>query len=298
MEENKRLNIDLSKFKIKVTGKHLNNAKNDYIEFCEMLAELDFELVSDYIGALKKVDIIYQLNDCIKLNITPDKFKRTYRTIINFKNNLKNNGDEFVKFVDLTSKNFLIAKIKTFDDGEINIDINSYNHFNKSRQNTYDYCKEKGYKILSSYIGNDSKILIDFNCGHDPHWIRSSDLKQDKKCPVCDESKGERIIRKHLEKNNIDFIQEYRFEGCKYKLPLPFDFYIPSKNLIIEFDGEQHYKPISYFGGKKTFRSTQIRDKIKNDYCKENNINLLRIPYYELSNVEDILDKEFERLKN
>lgn len=78
---------------------------------------------------------------------------------------------------------------------------------------------------------------------------------------------------------------------------MPFDFYIKEFNLCIEFDGEQHYRENNYFGGNNIFKETQKRDKIKNKYCKDNDINLLRIPYWELDSVEDILDEEFERLR-
>lgn len=234
----------------------------------------------------------------IKLNsMEPHSFKtQTYKSIINIKNQLIENGDEFVKFVGLTEGGKLIIDIKTFDKDEVNIDIAHYNSWNKSRQDTYDYCKEKGYKILSPYISDKEKILIDFNCGHEPNWISPNNLKKDTECPVCSESKGEKAIREYLENNNIEFEQEYRFSDCKYKYTLPFDFYIKEYNLCVEFDGEQHYKAKDFFGGEEGLRSTKIRDKIKNKYCKENNINLLRIPYYELSNVENILDEEFERL--
>ena len=105
-------------------------------------------------------------------------------------------------------------------------------------------------------------------------------------CIKCNESKGELEIRKILENNNIKYISQKRFEKCKNINILPFDFYLPNLNLCIEYDGEQHYKPINYFGGKKEFKNIQIRDQIKNKYCKNNNIKLLRIKYN-----ENILDK-------
>ena len=77
------------------------------------------------------------------------------------------------------------------------------------------------------------------------------------------------------------------FKGCKSKKLLQFDFYLPKYNILIEYDGIQHYKPVGFFGGKKEFKETQMRDNIKNKYCKDNNINLIRIRYDE--NIEERL---------
>ena len=69
---------------------------------------------------------------------------------------------------------------------------------------------------------------------------------------------------------------------------MPFDFYVPSINLLIEFDGKQHYEPLSFFGGIEAFEKLKTNDKIKNDYCEDNYINLIRIKYDE-DNIESIL---------
>ena len=118
-------------------------------------------------------------------------------------------------------------------------------------------------------------------------------------CPICNESKGEYKIRIFLTKNNISFEKEKRFDDCKYKYTLPFDFYIPKYNLCIEFDGIQHYVPTD-FSSKMTnlqklenLKLVQLRDKIKTDYCKSHNINLLRIKYD-----EDVEEKLIECFQN
>ena len=67
---------------------------------------------------------------------------------------------------------------------------------------------------------------------------------------------------------------------------MPFDFYLPNYNLCIEFDGAQHYRPVF---GEHNFEQTQKHDKIKNEYCESHNIELLRIPYWEGSNSENII---------
>ena len=76
-------------------------------------------------------------------------------------------------------------------------------------------------------------------------------------------------------------MKDKRFKQCKNKRQLPFDFYLPDYNICIEFDGRQHYKSIEYFGGEKHLEYVQYNDKIKTEYCLNNNINLIRIKYDE-----------------
>lgn len=109
-------------------------------------------------------------------------------------------------------------------------------------------------------------------------------------CPQCNESKGERKIRIWLQQNKISYIFQYKYVDCKDKNPLPFDFYLPDYNCIIEYDGEQHYKANDYFGGIEKLKIQQKHEKIKNEYCKNNGILLLHIPYYKYKNIKEELD--------
>lgn len=113
-------------------------------------------------------------------------------------------------------------------------------------------------------------------------------LYGDSGCPYCKKSKGEQKIENFLKKNHIQYIHQYRFDDCKDILPLPFDFYLPDCNTCIEFDGEQHMRPAF---GEKTFYKTVLHDKMKDNYCKWNNINLIRIPHTDFNNIEMILDQ-------
>lgn len=118
-------------------------------------------------------------------------------------------------------------------------------------------------------------------------------------CPKCKESRGEKSVRQWLESHNIEYKYEYLFSDCKDKNPLPFDFYIPGYNICIEYDGIQHFEPIDFAGRGKEwaalwFETTQRHDKIKTDYCQNNNILLLRIPYFK--NTEEELEKFFIHL--
>jgi len=100
-------------------------------------------------------------------------------------------------------------------------------------------------------------------------------------CPMCNESKGEKEIKKYLKDNSIKYKQQKMFEGCKYKYSLKFDFYLIDYNICIEYDGKQHFESVEYFGGIDTFNHILMKDEIKNNYCKNNNIKLIRIKYDE-----------------
>jgi hypothetical protein len=110
-----------------------------------------------------------------------------------------------------------------------------------------------------------------------------------KGCPICKFSKGELKILNFLNKNKIKNIPQKTFEGCKFKTNLEFDFYLPEYNTCIEYDGEQHFEANKFFG-LKSFELTKLRDEIKNEWCKNNNITLIRIPYFDFENVENILE--------
>ena len=111
-------------------------------------------------------------------------------------------------------------------------------------------------------------------------------------CPKCNASKGEIMVRNYLIKHEFEFEEQKRFNDCRNKRPLPFDFYIPKYNLCIEFDGQLHYMSVKYFGGDEKLNERKNNDLIKNNYCKEKGINLLRIRYDE--NVEEKLTEYFQ----
>ena len=106
------------------------------------------------------------------------------------------------------------------------------------------------------------------------------------KCRCCAsvESSGEAKIREYLENHDIQYIHEKRFSDCVDKRSLPFDYYLQDYNAIIEYDGEQHFYPVY---GEENFAITKLHDEIKNKYCKDNQISLLRIPYWEKDNIDD-----------
>ena len=123
-------------------------------------------------------------------------------------------------------------------------------------------------------------------------------------CPHCKESNGEKKISYVLNKLNINFKIQYRIKDCKNIRPLPFDFAVLDYNnnlkVLIEYDGELHYTTHrfarNYKKALEKLEYTQNNDKIKNEYCKNNNIKLIRIPYWEFDNIESILQNELKDL--
>ena len=116
-------------------------------------------------------------------------------------------------------------------------------------------------------------------------------------CEKCKVSSGVIQIEKFLDKNNISYTREYSFDDCLHKRKLRFDFYLPDFNMCIEYDGEQHFKP-TRFGSmtqeqaEQGFVRTQQNDTIKNEYCRKNNIKLIRIPYTDFKYIHTILKEQ------
>lgn len=82
-----------------------------------------------------------------------------------------------------------------------------------------------------------------------------------------------------MDKKQLVFESQKSFKGLVYKKPLTYDFYIPSCKILIEFQGEQHYKPIPFFGGENVFKEQRTRDGLKRTYAKDNGLRLIEVPY-------------------
>lgn len=142
--------------------------------------------------------------------------------------------------------------------------------------------------VVGEYINAHTPIL--HRCLIDGHewYAKPNNTLNGKGCPQCCESSGERMVRQWLDKNNISYECQKSFLDCCDKKPLPFDFYLPEYNICVEYDGEQHYKSVDYFGGEEAFQKRVKHDKVKTEYCCKNSIGLLRIPYF--ANVEEELN--------
>lgn len=107
-------------------------------------------------------------------------------------------------------------------------------------------------------------------------------------CPKCAYSSGEYKVANYLDARGYEYYSQYSFSKDGEIKNKRFDFYVPVINTCIEYDGLQHFEPIEYFGGEKAFEYMKKNDEIKNMFCKENNIGLIRIPYT-ITDVEQYL---------
>jgi len=155
--------------------------------------------------------------------------------------------------------------------------------FQKIHGNRYDYSN-------LSYINSLHKVNI--------ICYKHGDFKQSischssgKGCPKCSSSKGENKIRLFLDSNDISYIEQHPIcKNPETNYNLRVDFYLPAFNTVIEYDGMQHFKAVDCFGGQEGFKNVVKRDAIKNMFCQENKVDMLRISYKNYKNIDTVLN--------
>lgn len=371
--------IDWGKFKSKTKGKMLEKAKKGYVDLCKILYENNHKLISDYLTATTNIVVDFNCEHepssiapfnyknsrvcpkCSKLtsfkrakedfintiadnnHIALSEYRGTeIKVLIDFKCNhdphwitphaykagqrcpkcskrgrlygeeslletIFNNGHELVSEYINSETKVLID----FKCGHNPHWIDPYHYKNghgcpkcgtessstiktsKTREHLISILSKNNHRLLSKYINNSTKVLIDFNCGHNPHWITPNDYKSGKGCPLC-KNKGEAALYGLLLDMGYEVHKQKKYEDLKDKDYLKYDFYLPEYNLLIELDGE-HHRESKYYRSTKNMTNEEIeivkteallklqdrqrKDRLKDDYAKNNNINLLRIEY-------------------
>lgn len=162
-----------------------------------------------------------------------------------------------------------------------------YHRERTAEANTKDFTgvvSDYGVRFLSRSCKNESgQWLWNCKCGECgtefvalPAKVLSGHITS---CGCARRSSRERLIDAFLNELGIEYVAEYRFEDCVDINALPFDFYLPRYNTVIEYQGAQHYKSVDMFGGEDAFETRRKHDAIKRDYCKTHNISLLELPY-------------------
>jgi hypothetical protein len=288
----------------------------------------DLILLKDNDGYLYSVTIDNFLIN-IKRNSEFKKFYSTNMFVLdNIELYLKNNNKDFKLLKEKSKYNnikekflyFYCNKCKDIWNTNLDLILNGAGcpYCSGNRVGKYNNLKYK-FQIISNEFNynKNNKKPENYTYGtREKVWWKCKDCAYEWKasvysrtllnsgCPKCSkDSKGELKIQKFLDLNNIIYEPQYIFKECKDKRALPFDFAIFKDKrktqpiMLIEYDGQGHYFPVNFKGisdnkAIDNFNKTKKHDNIKNHYCKQNNIFLLRIPYWDFSNIENILIKE------
>lgn len=168
-----------------------------------------------------------------------------------------------------------------------------------------DICEEWDYnknnKRPEEYTPKSGKLVwwICSVCGESWKARIAGRTCENKGCSICNLSKGEKVIKEYLTSNNIDNIEQKKFPNLLglNNRQLSYDFYLPQYNLLIEYQGEQHYRPIDFKGlgetdAQKQFFRQQEHDRRKRIYAQKHKIKLIEIPYWNFDNIESILSNK------
>lgn len=185
-------------------------------------------------------------------------------------NNHKNKGIQYISYDNLKNNKkgciYCIGRGRTKDSLQSECDI---------------LCNNVTIVDFNSYVDVIAKCN---KCGYE--WrTKGVNLTQGHSCPHCNMSSYEKKIESILKNNNIVYRTQYKIADCKDISHLPFDFYLPDYNAVIEVDGQGHFKPTNFRGISDekaiiTYSITQKHDKIKDSFCKSHNISMIRLPYY------------------
>jgi len=166
----------------------------------------------------------------------------------------------------------------------------------RGRKSTSEYKKELEYtfglefSLLSEFVNTSTKVLIRHNNCGEKRWVYPSSIMKNGGCPRCKESKGEKAIANFLNLRSVEYIRQKPIKYSEKRLPLFLDFWV--QGVAIEYDGEYHYKPMPHAGGEEGLLDQQRRDAIKTQYCADNGIPLIRIPYWDFDNIDAILTEK------
>jgi len=301
----------------------LRSNKDDFIKKAKEIHSDKYDYSpTKYINALTKVEIRCKIHGIFEQ--TPNQHLRGNGcpkcAIITSSSKLKSNKEDFIEKAKIIHDDKYDYLLIDYINSKINIKIICKEHgvfeqtpgnhlsgngcpkcANKIRNidklsNTKDFIKKSIFIHGDKYDYSPTKYInsltkVDIICKE--HGVFEQNLYNHLSgngCPKCNSSKGEIKVAKYLSDNNINYIEQYKFNDCKNKKPLPFDFYLPNHNMCIEYDGRQHFIPIKRFGGDKALERTKKHDDIKSKYCTDNNIQLIRIHYEDYDNIGNILN--------
>lgn len=267
--------------------------------------------------------LAYSTLDKLTQGNTPYIFdKRNEHTIHNIKIWVKNNSPTIELISDVYFDNTSMLKFKCKKENCNELFESSWNCVSSGRK--CPYCAGKRAGKSNSFVSKNPHILKEWHpdknkkldlhsltygsrklawwvcskCGHE--WETAiKERSMGRGCPICNVSYGENMVFNILNSYEVGISPQHKFKGCTYIGQLRFDFYIPSHRVAIEVQGRQHYMPIDFSGrGEESaltqFEEQKIKDQIKRDYCKNNDIKLIEIPYWDFDNMENTIVEGLE----
>lgn len=143
---------------------------------------------------------------------------------------------------------------------------------------------EGEYKVLGTtpYINTTTKVdMLHKVCGNS-YEVLPNTFFNGRRCPYCfnkGNSRGERLVEKVLNEMGFEFLEQATFPEMVYIKQLYYDFLLDSEDILIEYQGLQHYEPVEYFGGFNRFKNQIKRDEIKEQFAEENGYLLIEVPH-------------------
>ncbi len=220
-----------------------------------------YEVIGEYVNTKTKIDILH--NECGSVyHVTPQQFIR---------------GD---RCTNCRYKKVSEMKSLTLEE---------------FKERVYSQVQDE-YVVIGEYTGANEPIkMIHKVCGQEISMTPNNFYHHKKRCMYCSGSKGELAVLEWLVANSFSFKKEYKFEDCKNKRVLPFDFAVLNNDedvkMLIEFHGIHHYESVKGWGGRGKLERAKLTDGIKEKYCIDNGIELIVIPYWDFDKIESILEE-------
>ena len=293
-----------------------NNSETAKLDFIKQVENEGYKLIGKYKNVMTKIEL-----ECDKHHryfVVPHSFKGGSRCPVCSGNNSETSKLDFIKQVEKEGYKMLGEYVNNSSKVELECDKHhkyfvSPNSFksgcrcpicagNNSETAKLDFIKQvenEGYKVIGEYVNNRTKIELECD-KHHRYFVAPSSFKSGSRCPHCGTiSHGEVLTKKILDEYNCKYEFQKRFDGLVglNGRQLSYDFFVDNY-LLIEIQGEQHYKPIDWYGGEEKFKQQQEHDRRKRDYAKENGYELLEIPYLgakDLDKLEKILREKLSK---
>lgn len=240
----------------------------------------------------------------------------------------RNTHDEFISKLESTNSNVIVLEKYIKSDTKINVKCKICNHIwhvrpsdllsgygcpkcaskrigDSLKKSQEDFEKEMldispNISVIGKYIGCQNPIRVMCKkCGNIWDVTPQSLIIAKSGCPSCSNSKGENKIMNVLDSLGVEYKFQKKFSdliGVGGGM-LSYDFFLPDLKTLIEYQGQQHYRPVEIFGGEEQFKLQQYHDSLKSKYALENGYTLIEIPYTKFNNIEQIVKDNLKTIE-